>query len=182
MVLLSAGQNAPFRRHGAFVARKEALTELIGEDECVFAVEEVKHLLGYKGHYSRKRVQAQIDAVMEVAEQNKVDNVRQKTTGVDLTMMALELVEFSKLKKDHHTEDLKTELQHRGCNDLTYSQEHPQEKKRGKPLNFTDLKNKLKVLEKERVQSTGGDARAVEHATKAFKKLSSAEFKMMSKN
>ena len=91
-------------------------------------------------------------------------------------------MEFSKLKKDHHTEDLKTELQHRGCNDLTHSQEHPQEKKRGKPLNFTDLKNKLKVLEKQRVQSTGGDARAVEHATKAFKKLSSAEFKMMSKN
>ena len=41
----------------AFVARKEALTELIGEDECTFAVEELKHLLGCKGHHSRKRVQ-----------------------------------------------------------------------------------------------------------------------------
>ena len=106
--------------------RKDALIDEIGEDEYNDAVEEVKHLISYKGHFKRERVQGQIDAVTETAEQNKTTNTRQKNTDVDLTMVALELTEYRKLKKDDHTKDLIVELKHRGKgdSDLVYPPDH----------------------------------------------------------
>ena len=161
--------------------RKDALIDEIGEDECYEAVEEVKNLLGYKGHFKRERVQGQIDAVTETAEQNKTTDARQSAAGVDLTMVALELTEHRKLKKDDHTKDLTVELKHRGKGDSDLVCPPDHEKKANKPLNFTDLKKPLIAVEMERVQSAGGDSKAVEQAGKAFMPLSGAEFKMTTK-
>ena len=71
-----------------------------------------KHLHGE--HFKHQRVDDLIEDVIVVAERNKADNVRQKTTGVPLTMAQLNLIPYSKVLKALHTNDLITELQFRG--------------------------------------------------------------------
>ena len=92
-------------------------------------------------------------------------------------MEAMDLLVYSKLKKDLHTDDLKTELIARGVADFVHPIDHVNEKKRNKTMTFTDMKNKLRELEIERVSlAKPNDSNTVTIAKKGFKKQSTAKF------
>ena len=161
----------------AHIAKKNKLKEAMGEDAFNAAVNDAKKYISVEGHYKKERVDGVVDELVEAAEKNKVDNVRQRAEGVHSTAVAEGLILFSKLRKDLHLDDLVTELKHRGFVEWVHPIDH--EKKAGVALTFTELKKKLGAMEEARViEESPGVPSAVARAKKAFKALSVAEFKM----
>jgi hypothetical protein len=158
------------------VDRQEELRETMG-DQYKQAIDFAKAELKSNHSKVERKEKLIVDALSKADKNKKTDNVRQRATGLTMTVKTMGLLAYSKLKKDDHGGDLKTELQHRGFDGWSYPATH--EKKANKPLTFTDLKNALKGLEKTRVQNEcGGDASALANSEKGFKVLSGAEFKM----
>ena len=156
------------------VERKAKMISRLGEAAYKQSFEEArKHL--HKEHFRHERVGRLIDEVTESAESNKVDNVRQRETGILPTAAAAGLISYSTIKKNMgHEPCLKEELSFRGFTAWLHSIDHEDEKKRGKTLTFTELKNALKRLEHDRVE---GRSREAEELSKTgFKKLSTAVF------
>ena len=75
--------------------------------------------------------------------------LRQKTTGATFTADNLDVFQWKWLVKGEHAVLLEAELKHRGFTDWNYAVGH---KKAGKKKTWTDLKNELKAMEKQRVQ------------------------------
>ena len=150
------------------VAKKEALIESIGEEAYKAEFDEAEKLL-QGGHYRNERIQGIIDDIMDSADRNKADNVRQKTTGVDLTAENLNVIQYTWLLKKEHTDFLKAELKARGFVAWKHPKNHPKKTKKGKDLTFMELRNELKALEKNRVQEeTPDDVNLVKGAEKGF--------------
>ena len=140
----------------AAVARKDALIEAIGEETYKAEFDEARKHLSFKGHFKKKRIAGLVDAMVETSEKNKVENARQKTTGMTVTAGNLDddVIQWKWIYKKEHTEFLKAELRARGYADWKYPADH---KKKDQEKTFSDLKNALKAMEKNRVQDETPD-------------------------
>ena len=159
------------------VARKDALIDQvngIGEELYNAAFELAKEKLTL-GHFKEERIGGVIDGITATAEQNKASNVRQKTSGVQLTLESMGLIAYSKVRKGPHLDALKAELTHRQFDGWLHSEEH--ETKPNQPLTFTELKNALKAMELKRIElEFPKDELAKQMAEKGFLQLSEVVF------
>ena len=130
------------------------------------------------GHFRFVRNQGVVDEIAAAAEVNKVSNVRQQQTGVDVTAEGLGLSSYSKLRKDDHKKDIELELAARGITDFNYPASHA--KKPGKPMIFTDLKKMLMSMEYLREKTIEPNNTNLHEIAKekGFEKQSTAEFKI----
>ena len=126
-------------------------------------VEDIAKLMRSQ-HYRDQRLQKVKDDALEKLNNNKKDNAVQLKSGVDRTFAVEGLFPYGKLVKKLHFDALKVELMFRGCTEDEVKQ-----------LGITQMKNKLKELEIQRV-ADGNNTKEKETALKAFKPLSTALF------
>jgi len=142
------------------------LWQLNQEDrECNARHNQIRHSLA-KGHFKIDRVEAKRSVVDDIGSNYKKPNVAQQIKPQTKTYQVTGLVPCGKLVQARNMDDLRIELLHRGV--------EPQDV----PPQVTARKDKLRILESERLieeeNMTAQDA--TKH--KAFKKLSDAPFRL----
>jgi phosphotransferase system HPr-like phosphotransfer protein len=138
------------------------------------AVEEISKLLR-EDHFKHERQEAITLDITDNSSTNRASNAIQRKTGVDTTVIMAGLIPYSKVLKATHMEPLMEELLHRGITVVEL-----------KSFNnsITAMKKALKQLETDRVvallpatASIEDRKKAAATATKAFRPLSTADFK-----
>jgi hypothetical protein len=136
------------------------------DDEADYTnnVEEIAKLLRSQ-HYQQERLQKVTDDALDKLHNIKRDNVLQQKTGVDRTHTMEGLIPYGKLVKALYFDAIKVELLFRGCTEDEVN-----------ALKIKERKDKLKLLEIDRINSNSNNAKEKEAANKAFKPLSDALF------